>query len=537
MAVKKKKAEDTKIVAVVPDPRSAVAIRIDDIEPSPFNGRRYNPDTITELARSIAVNGLLSPIMVRPVANDNGGPGYQVVFGHRRLKAASRIWMEIPAFVQELTDDEAMELTITENLQREDLGPLEEAASIQRLIDTGRNVAEIADHLGKPLSWVVKRARLTRLTDSWKKAVMDTEGDFSAWTVSHFEIISRYPEKTQEKLLEEFHNRYNGPGYMTVKDVRSACESKEYMLTDVPWKLDDADLLPEAGSCMACEKRRGFLPMLFDEMKITGKNDQCLDVTCWKMKRAAVVQKDVMAASEKHPGVMIFDSHGFFRNVPEDWPVKSLTMIDNYWESDVANKSDKDAFPVLFIDYEGKIRLKWRKHGKRAGEKRAVDENGKLVPLTLAQRRAKHQKKRDRLLVEQILEIVEKEIEEPDLIDKQDDNAKLALVYGVLKHKSRYLSDSDYVKTYREALVGLEAGKIHEVMTEFVRLAISIDFKERIGLQLNKTLDDLDAMFTKHLAGMFGIDLKPLEEAIEKETPEPKSWAKLNEDGTPKTKK
>ncbi|MEE4451968.1 ParB/RepB/Spo0J family partition protein [Novosphingobium resinovorum] len=139
-------------------------LSISDIKPDPHQPRRHFEEAaLEELAASIAQRGVIQPIIVRPL--DTGS--YQLVAGERRWRAAQKAQLhEIPALVRELTDREVMALALIENLQREDLNPIEEARAYNRLSELeGMTQAEIARMVDKSRSHVANFQRLLALPD------------------------------------------------------------------------------------------------------------------------------------------------------------------------------------------------------------------------------------------------------------------------------------------------------------------------------------------------------------------------------------
>lgn len=140
-------------------------IPLASIRPLPGNPRKYfNEAALDELAASIAARGVIQPIVVRPHPEGNG---YQLVAGERRWRAAQKARLhEIPALVRNLTEREVMALALIENLQREDLNPVEEARAYHRLAeDEGMIQAEIAKMVEKSRSHVANMMRLMALPD------------------------------------------------------------------------------------------------------------------------------------------------------------------------------------------------------------------------------------------------------------------------------------------------------------------------------------------------------------------------------------
>jgi len=142
---------------------------IHDIHPSPWQPRRVLADDgIEELAQSIREKGILQPLVVR-----KRGEGYELIVGERRWRAAQRAGLkQVPIILREATDQEVIELALIENLQREDLNPLEEAQAYHRLIAEFSYTQEaLAQRIGKDRSSVANTMRLLKLPDEVKDAV------------------------------------------------------------------------------------------------------------------------------------------------------------------------------------------------------------------------------------------------------------------------------------------------------------------------------------------------------------------------------
>ncbi len=148
------------------------AAGVEELYPSPEQPRRKFDDTkLGELADSIKVHGIIVPLVVRP----RPGGGYFLIAGERRWRAAQRAGLhEIPVVVQDVEEGAALERALVENLQRADLGPLEEAAAFQRLVDEfGLTQEQIGDRIGKDRSTVANTMRLLRLPAEVRQLVED----------------------------------------------------------------------------------------------------------------------------------------------------------------------------------------------------------------------------------------------------------------------------------------------------------------------------------------------------------------------------
>ncbi len=138
-----------------------IEIRVSDIRPNKFQPRQdFSEDKLEELARSISLHGVLQPVVVRDVIG-----GYELVAGERRWRACKLAGLEIiPAIIRDFSDSEMMEIALIENLQREDLNPLEEAAAYRRLLDEfGLTQEELSQRIGKSRSHIANILRLLQL--------------------------------------------------------------------------------------------------------------------------------------------------------------------------------------------------------------------------------------------------------------------------------------------------------------------------------------------------------------------------------------
>jgi ParB family chromosome partitioning protein len=145
------------------DGETLLEIPVEHIEPNPRQPRKaFDQASIDELAASLKASGMIQPVVVR-----RNGPGYQLIAGERRWRAAQRAGLQrVPALLREATDVEALELALVENLLREDLNPLEEAEAYQRLIaEFGWTHEELATKIGKDRSTIANTLRLLRLPE------------------------------------------------------------------------------------------------------------------------------------------------------------------------------------------------------------------------------------------------------------------------------------------------------------------------------------------------------------------------------------
>jgi len=147
-------------------------ISVEKIEPNPFQPRQqFNEEELAELTLSIQAQGIIQPITVRKMGYDN----YQLISGERRLKSAKLAGLtEIPTFIRVANDEQMLELALVENIQREELNPLEIAISFQRLLDECQlKQEELSQKVGKDRSTVANYIRLLKLPTEVQVAIRD----------------------------------------------------------------------------------------------------------------------------------------------------------------------------------------------------------------------------------------------------------------------------------------------------------------------------------------------------------------------------
>jgi ParB/RepB/Spo0J family partition protein len=282
---------------------------IGNLFPSPTNPRkRFDEAKLRELANSVKAIGIAQPLLVRAYSPMNGNPPsgrsfgdmlghYEIVAGERRYRSAKLAELaEVPCFIRELTNQQVLHIQLIENLQRDDLHPIEEAEGYERLMlekdpDGHPYTADtIATEIGKSRSYVFQRRKLLALCPDAREAFYDGKLDASTAL-----LIARIPvEKLQlqalKKLTEEagWGNQFVATGdKMSFRRARALIQD-EFMLDLDRAVFDpaDAELLPKAGSCTACPQRTGNSRDLFDDV---ADDNICTDPVCNAMKKTAHV--------------------------------------------------------------------------------------------------------------------------------------------------------------------------------------------------------------------------------------------------------
>ena len=224
-AAARRLSEDTELSPAIvslltPDsPTRSIGVRIvpiDHIEPNPEQPRMvFEPEALNELAASIREHGVLQPILVRPL-----GPNtYQIVAGERRWRASRLAGLEtIPALIEEIDDDTALEIAIIENLQREDLTPLDEAAMYDRMVhEHGYSIRKLADKLGKDKGYLENRLRLADAPPEIRELVSLRKD-----SLSHaYELMKVEDPKKRRRLAEQVAR-----GELTLIKLRDKIEGR-----------------------------------------------------------------------------------------------------------------------------------------------------------------------------------------------------------------------------------------------------------------------------------------------------------------------
>jgi ParB family chromosome partitioning protein len=274
-------------------------IPLDRIRESSANPRKTFEDSqLRELAANIQSHGVLQPIVVRPAPDGLDGM-YELVAGARRFRASKLAGKStIPATVRKLTDAEAQEIRLIENLQRINIHELDEGIGYRSLMELRPDfytVETIAAQVAKSPAYIRGRISLTELISSAQTAFY--EGKL---TVAHALELARLQPADQERaLMECFPGHGNTASIlkdrkaeaMTVRQLRDWIEREIHLdLKNAPFDVNDANLLPTAGPCSTCPKRTGNNPLLFPEVR---NKSVCTDPACYRTKIQALVQARV----------------------------------------------------------------------------------------------------------------------------------------------------------------------------------------------------------------------------------------------------
>lgn len=308
-------------------------IPLDQIKPHPNNRPvgGFNQEKLEWLAESIQSVGVQQPALVREVGTNNGA-AYELIAGERRWRASKIAGAPaLPCIVKKNIDDAMLlKIQVIENLQRENVHPLDEAAGFSQLIDTLEYDAEtIAKEIGRSPGYVYQRLKLGELIPEAKASFI--EGKIH---VGHAIQIARLNEFDQEEALK---NLFKWGTLQSIKDFREWITQNIFSnLSTAAFPKDDADLVPNAGPCTTCAKRTGNNPHLFEELN---KHDHCTDRGClnFKIDNFLQIQKEKLAGKDHLEVCAEWEN-----NIPEG------TLGPYDWEE--CKKKDKGAKKALIVN-------------------------------------------------------------------------------------------------------------------------------------------------------------------------------------------
>jgi ParB family chromosome partitioning protein len=262
--------------------------------------RTFEPVALQELAASIRTQGVLSPLLVRPLTEN----GFEIIAGARRYRAAQMAEQStVPVRIVNLSDAAALEAQLVENLVRSEIHPMEEAQGFRALLaldEPKYSIEQIAGRVGKNPSFVAARLKLTDLVpDAVEAFYADEIG------VGHALLLAKLPADQQAQALSAcFKEVYNNGAkaariLLPVRNLQFWIDSNILLvLKDAPFNKRDAQLVPAAGSCADCPKRTGHNKLLFGD-DLGRQGDRCTDPSCYAAKVSAHVALTIAAKPER----------------------------------------------------------------------------------------------------------------------------------------------------------------------------------------------------------------------------------------------
>ncbi len=354
----------------------AVLIPMERIRPNSFNARRtFDHDALKELARNIETFGLIQPVSVRCVEGEGDAALYEIICGERRYRACTMLkHQSIPAIVQEVTDDQAYDLSISENLQREDVQPMEAAEAYRRLIDTKRyDVKSLALQFGKSEKHVYQTLKLCDLIPGITKLVR--AGKLTA-TVGI--VLSKYDRKIQETILKDRLGD-DGKGewcHISAAALESAVQ-RCYTNDLSGYRFDKTD-------CLKCAKNSSNYD-LFADGNSCGK---CADKKCLDAKQTAYLVAEAKKIAKADPKItFVENSYGSGNRHEANKKIHSAGYefkevqtwnLSKYPEAPVAPQSFDYKKPEEFTKAQKRYDREREQHAGQVKRLDALKDQGKI---------------------------------------------------------------------------------------------------------------------------------------------------------------
>ena len=532
-------------------------IELKKIRRSKLNPRKIVKKTLkgSDLFESIKRNGIQHPIEVRLIGK-NGQATYELLSGDRRLTIAQELKLKsVSAIVYVGMDDaEAYDKTHFENVGREDLAPMEQAQDAQNLMSIYKgDIKAVASKLSLTKKGVKMRLCLQNLSPEWQQALKTARPEdlpvenmtVHDMTIAHLELIARMEHHIQNEILGDeddgqIPGLYNWQGLISVKYLKHMLSEKyTRILSGVPWDLEDESLRPNAGSCAKCKNRSDteVQKELWDvEVEGKGKKStaivKCLDDECFHAKLGRWQAQLIKKAKEKHAGLRVV-------GLPQDAESGDYGEITLANEVQQAKKSDKDAFPVVVLNGVKTGKVTYAKlRTSLSGSSHSKQKPDKSQPKPLKERRRQLHGLRVGIVLSALDEFLN------DTVMPVKKNFTLQMMSAMVAVFGGTGCGSAKDKD-RQTVDILATGGVVMGTRGYSSKAEKADTKTIMWWMLLKDMRDAISYTTgesalgkekaaKWIAELVAFDWdKASKQACEKKQ-EPKSWANVNEDGTPK---
>ncbi|MFN7725182.1 MAG: ParB/RepB/Spo0J family partition protein [Rubrivivax sp.] len=296
--------------------------------------KHFDAAKLQDLANSIASSGVHQPILVRPLPGHRQAdtfesrqpgeplPEFELIAGERRYRASQLAGLQtIPAIVRHLDDAQVIEVQILENLQRDDLTPMEEAEGYEQLCTvTGITREQLATRIGKSRTYVFNRLKLLDLCQEAKAALR--EGQLDA---SRAELIARIPDqKLQLKALKALTEKWNDELRLSYRQAKLWLEQNVMLrLERAVFDIKDAKLCGDKPACTDCVQRTGANPDLFSDID---SPDVCTNPPCFHEKEQA--HHELVVAKARKTGIPVIEGEEAEKIMPSRHWIEGHCKVD-----------------------------------------------------------------------------------------------------------------------------------------------------------------------------------------------------------------
>lgn len=431
--------------------KNIVSVALADIQPSNYNPRKnFDETSLAELAESIRQQGVLQPIGVRPIEDNR----FEIVFGERRYRASQMAGLEeISAIVMDISDEVAEEMAITENLQRKDVTPIEEANAYQMLIDSGRHdVQSLAVQFGKNENYIRTRLKFVSLIPEIALLLEQDE-----ITISVASEICRYGEDIQREVYDKHLKegvQYNSWRGLKAADVARSIE-RQYTADLNRYSFDKT-------LCLSCPHNTNNM-MLFCE----GGCGNCANRSCLaEMNTSYLVEKAMQMLAEHSTASLAHRTYNYNEAAVEHlitlgYEVETLDAYPNeYPKTPIAPEKDDYDTPEEYEEAEKEYGEEMNDYKEECGELLRKSEEGEIsiyvtieqnrialcymentrkangtateIPLSPVEKLEKQDKRNKEIVIEKTVEDTKKRILEVDMSERKFGQDEDKMVYFFL---------------------------------------------------------------------------------------------------------
>lgn len=498
--------------AAEPSTLTVISVAPDALERHPLNPRppAAKDDRLEELVESIKNLGQKQPCVVVPHNDVAKGTRYRIVIGHRRAAACRLLGRDVLCIAEDLDDDAALAIMLSDNEVHVDVDPFLEAKAVGTLLAReGWTLQSVAEALGKGVRWVARRANLTNLSPDLRKILASLP---NPWPLEWMEELAKLDVAGQAKLSARYLD--------TIADreeLYSLLAEELHILGKAPWSLEDGALCPKAGACADCPKTSLRAPGLFDagedveNPKKKLRAATCRDSTCWGEKSAAFHTRQVEEARAAGKKVLHNTPHGAGREMPEF--VKGLPKIAAYGENlKDAKKDHPDSVLVVETGYDGSVTsMRWvRDPGVKARAPASVEVRAHKRAAPGAAERLKASKERIAKRREAFIDLAFKD----------------AIAAAELPQPSVVMAFAAAFEVPRPKEKGREWGLDDKAAQRLFQEAAE-NRTPPTTLIWPRVRETLTHCWAPWMADVLGIDLKALSKKAVEEIPDPKSWKSL----------
>lgn len=333
------------------NPTQETVVNLDpkQVHISKLNTRQPKAADVAELVESIRTGGQITPAVVRPHPKKEGH--YELAAGARRKVACSTLGIPLAAIIREISDGDFEDMILTDNLQREDPDPMQEALLIERRLQEGATLSAIVSRYGKTETWLRRRMKLLSLTAAAREA-WQPEGAFEHFTSDMMEFMGTLPPDEQDAYAAE---QWKMRQFRTLRDLTAAYHRQARSLDKAEWLHDPCTFVEGCGPGCATNTAESLFP---DEEHPCGS---CLNAECFKKRLALFLDSKIAAVIGERPlsdFVILSGNHQRQTTYKGD-EFRAVAQWEQRDEFRVFKKERKGATPALDLSDPAQPVIRW----------------------------------------------------------------------------------------------------------------------------------------------------------------------------------